>query len=114
MGGWVYIMTNRPFGTLYVGVTSDIVRRTWDHRHGMGSAFTSRYHLTRLVYMERHEEILAAFHRETRFKHSPRQWKLNLIEVQNPTPCVREVAARIGSRPQGALEDEHGSVWTDV
>jgi putative endonuclease len=83
-GGWVYMMTNRAFGTLYVGVTNDITRRVWEHRNGIGSAFTSRYKLTRLVYAERHEEILAAIQRETRFKHWPRRWKLNLIEAQNP------------------------------
>ena len=84
MGGWVYIMTNRPFGTLYVGVTSDIARRSWEHRQGTASAFTSRYRLTRLVFMERHEQIDTAIRRETRFKHWPRQWKLNLIVAQNP------------------------------
>jgi putative endonuclease len=84
IGGWVYIMTNKAFGTLYVGVTNDIARRAWEHRQGAGSMFTSRYRLTRLVYMERHEEILTAFQREKRFKHWPRQWKLNLIAAQNP------------------------------
>ena len=84
MGGWVYIMTNRPFGTLYVGVTSDIARRAWEHRQGTASGFTSRYRLTRLVFMERHEEIEVAIRREKRFKHWPRQWKLNLIVDQNP------------------------------
>jgi putative endonuclease len=83
-GGWVYIMTNKKFGTLYVGVTNDIARRAWEHRQGVGSVFTTRYRLTRLVYMERHEEILTAIQRETRFKHWPRQWKLNLIEAANP------------------------------
>jgi putative endonuclease len=84
MGGWVYIMTNKAFGTLYVGVTNDIARRAWEHRQGLGSAFTSRYRLTRLVYVERHERIETAIRRETRFKHWPRQWKLNLIVEQNP------------------------------
>jgi putative endonuclease len=83
-GGWVYIMTNRPFGTLYVGVTNDIARRAWEHRHGAGSAFTSRYRLFRLVYMERYDEIIAAIQREKNMKHWPRAWKLNLIVAQNP------------------------------
>jgi putative endonuclease len=83
IGGWVYMMSNRPFGTLYVGVTSDLARRVWEHKRGMGSKFTSRYHLTRLVYAERHEDIRDAIRRETRFKHWPRLWKLNLIEGQN-------------------------------
>jgi len=83
-GGWVYIMTNRPFGTLYVGVTNDIIRRVWEHKNGVGSVFTTRYGLRRLVYAEQHEEIVAAIRRETRFKHWLRQWKLNLIRQQNP------------------------------
>jgi putative endonuclease len=65
-------------------VTNDIARRAWEHRQGNASAFTSRYRLTRLVYMERHDEILTVIQRETRLKHWPRQWKLNLIEAQNP------------------------------
>jgi putative endonuclease len=83
-GGWVYIMTNRPFGTLYVGVTNDIARRAWEHRQGTGSSFTSRYRLFRLVYMERHDEIMTAIQREKNIKHWPRAWKLNLIAAQNP------------------------------
>jgi putative endonuclease len=84
MGGWVYMMTNRPFGTLYVGVTNDVARRAWEHREGIGSQFTSEYRLTRLIYMEQHEDIRNAISREKRLKHWPRLWKLNLIEEQNP------------------------------
>ena len=84
VGGWVYIMTNKPFGVLYVGVTNDIARRAYEHRQGEGSRFTTHYQLRRLVHMERHEEILAAIHREKRLKHWPRSWKLNLIESLNP------------------------------
>jgi putative endonuclease len=65
-------------------VTNDIARRAWEHRQGAGSTFTSRYRLFRLVYMERHEEILAAIQREKNMKHWPRAWKLNLIAAQNP------------------------------
>jgi len=83
-GGWVYIMTNRPFGALYVGVTSDIARRAWEHRQATGSTLTSRYRLFRLDYMDRHEEILLAIQREKNLKHWPRAWKLNLILAQNP------------------------------
>ena len=59
-GGWVYFMTNRPIGTLYVGVTDDIARRTYEHRSGTGSTFTWRYRLTKLVYAERHQDIVSA------------------------------------------------------
>ncbi|HMG62866.1 MAG TPA: GIY-YIG nuclease family protein, partial [Streptosporangiaceae bacterium] len=84
MGGWVYIMTNRPFGTLYIGVTNDISRRAWEHRQGAGTGFTARYMLTQLVYMGRHEDIVTAIQREKSVKHWPRAWKLDLIEKQNP------------------------------
>ena len=84
MGGWVYIVTNRPWGTLYAGVTNDIARRAWEHRSGTGSAFTSRYMLTRLVYMERHDDIVTAIQREKSLKRWPRRWKLDLVETTNP------------------------------
>jgi putative endonuclease len=83
-GGWVYIMANRPFGSLYVGVTNDIARRSREHRCGICEGFTKRYRLTMLVYAEWHEDILRAIQRETSIKHWPRRWKLNLIEAQNP------------------------------
>ena len=83
-GGWVYIMTNMRNGTLYVGVTSDIARRAWEHRSGQVNGFTKQYGLKCLVYAERHESIEDAIRREKRIKHWPRQWKLKLIEEQNP------------------------------
>jgi putative endonuclease len=83
-GGWVYIMANRPFGTLYVGVTNDIARRSWEHRTGAGGGFTKRYRVGMLVYAEWHEDIVQAIQRETSLKRWPRLWKLNLIETQNP------------------------------
>jgi putative endonuclease len=77
-------MTNRPFGTLYVGVTNDIARRASGHRQGTGSLFTSRYGLTRLIYMDRHEDIATAIQRETRIKRWPRSRKVAMIEAVNP------------------------------
>jgi putative endonuclease len=84
MGGWVYIMTSRAFGTLYIGVTNDIARRAWEHRQDKGSAFTSQYRPTRLVFMERHEDIAIAIQREKSLRRWPRAWKLDLIEAVNP------------------------------
>lgn len=81
----MYVMCNRPDGTIYVGVTADLARRAWEHRVGVGGEFTSRYRLKRLVYAERHEDILAAIHREKLIKHWPRAWKVQLIESVNPT-----------------------------
>jgi putative endonuclease len=83
-GGWVYIMTNRPHGTLYIGVTSDITRRVWEHRTGIASAFIKRYNLHRLVYAEQNEDIRAAIQREKTIKHWSRAWKPDLIASQNP------------------------------
>ena len=62
--GWVYIMTNRPSGTLYVGVTDNLARRVWEHRQGLVEGFTRRYGLARLVYAEHHADIRQARQRE--------------------------------------------------
>ncbi len=59
-GGRVYLITNKPNGTLYSGVTNNIARRTWEHREGVADGFTKRYELKRLVYAERHEDIRVA------------------------------------------------------
>ncbi|MBI3711230.1 MAG: GIY-YIG nuclease family protein [Proteobacteria bacterium] len=83
-GGWVYIMTNRPNGTLYVGVTADLIRRVWEHREGLVEGFTKRYGLKLLVYAERHDDIRAAIQRESNMKHWPRTWKVRLIIADNP------------------------------
>ena len=83
-GGWVYILTNKPHGVLYVGVTADIAARTYQHRSGTGSKFAKRYNCTRLVYAEPHESIDAAIAREKAIKAWPRLWKLRLIQEVNP------------------------------
>lgn len=83
-GGWVYIMTNRPDGTLYVGVTNDIVRRAYQHRTGAIPGFTKRYGLHRLVHCEWHEDIRSAIQREKNIKEWPRAWKTRLIMQANP------------------------------
>lgn len=83
-GGWVYIMTNKPNGTLYVGVTSDIAKRTWEHREGVVEGFTRKYGLKRLVYIESFDDISTALQREKTIKHWPRAWRVNLILAQNP------------------------------
>jgi putative endonuclease len=83
-GGWIYIMTNRPNGVLYVGVTSSLRHRVFQHREGLIAGFTKRYGLTRLVYYERYEEIRDAIQRERNMKHWPRAWKVRLILAMNP------------------------------
>jgi putative endonuclease len=77
-------MTNRPHGTLYIGVTSDIARRAWEHREGAIDGFTSKYGLKRLVFVETHEDIAAAIGREQTMKTWRRAWKVRLIEAANP------------------------------
>jgi putative endonuclease len=84
IGGWVYIMTNRRDGVLYVGVTSDLHKRIWEHREGVVDGFTKKYRLKCIVYAERHDTILAAIQREKNIKHWPRSWKIALIEAYNP------------------------------
>ena len=81
---WVYIMTNRPNGTLYVGVTTNLARRAWEHREGSTDGFTKQYGLKRLVYFEQHASIIAAIQREKNLKHWPRAWKIQLIHGLNP------------------------------
>ncbi|MCB9946464.1 MAG: GIY-YIG nuclease family protein [Rhodospirillaceae bacterium] len=83
-GGFVYILTNRPRGVLYIGVAADIAGRITAHRSGDGSRFAQRYNLHRLVHVERFDDIEAAIAREKQLKHWNRDWKLRLIEEQNP------------------------------
>jgi putative endonuclease len=83
-GGWVYIVTNRANGTLYVGVTGDLARRIWEDREGMADGFTKKYGLKRLVWAERHQDIRAAIQREHNLKDWLRAWKMQLIIAGNP------------------------------
>jgi putative endonuclease len=77
-------MTNRADGVLYVGVTADLVRRVFEHREGGVEGFSKRYGLRRLVYFERHEEILGAIAREKAIKGWNRAWKVRLVTHVNP------------------------------
>jgi putative endonuclease len=83
-GGWVYIMTNRPNGTLYTGVTSNLSRRIFEHREGLIDGFTKQYGLKSLVYYEQYEDIRQAIQREKNIKHWSRAWKVRLILGRNP------------------------------
>lgn len=85
VGGWVYIVTNKPHGVLYTGVTADIEARIYQHRTGAGSKFAKRYNCTRLVFAEWHDRIEDAIAREKRIKEWRRLWKLRLIQANNPT-----------------------------
>ena len=83
-GGWVYIMANRYRGGVYVGVSSNPIRRVYQHREGTGSVHARDSNKMRLVYVERHEEILLAIAREKLVKKWKRPWKFALIEADNP------------------------------
>ena len=81
---WVYIMTNRANGPLYVGVTSDLVKRVWQHRKGVFEGFSSRHGLNMLVWFEGHDEVVEAIRREKALKNWLRAWKVRLVLEANP------------------------------
>jgi putative endonuclease len=81
---WVYIMASAPHGTIYIGVTNDLVRRATEHRSGAVPGFSSRYGVKTLVYFESHDDINAAIQREKQLKKWRRDWKIELIERENP------------------------------
>jgi putative endonuclease len=82
--GFVYILASQPYGTLYVGVTSDLMARMDQHRRGDGSAFVKKYNVIRLVYFETYPLYADAIRRETSLKRWKRDWKIALIEKANP------------------------------
>jgi putative endonuclease len=83
-GGYVYILASAANGVLYVGVTSDLVRRIYQHRNGLIEGFTKKYSVKLLVYFERHDDIQSAIQREHNIKHWSRKWKVRLILSGNP------------------------------
>ena len=84
-GGHVYMMTNKRYGVLYVGVTADLAARVTQHREAKGGEFTSKYNCRRLVYVEEYPTIEEAIAREKAMKAWKREWKINAIERQNPS-----------------------------
>lgn len=83
-GGWLYIMTNKRDGVLYIGVTAYLATRVDHHRSDKGSAFCRKYGLKTLVYAERHDTIEEAIAREKQVKEWKREWKVALIAAINP------------------------------
>lgn len=83
-GGHIYILASKRNGTLYIGVTGNLVQRIWQHKNNRGSSFTRQYHVHRLVYFEHHNDIERAIAREKSMKKWHRKWKLELIEKTNP------------------------------
>lgn len=80
----VYVLASRRNGTLYVGVTSDLLKRVWEHRNDSVKGFTSRYHVHSLVWFEQHDCMESAIAREKAIKEWKRSWKIRLIEGANP------------------------------
>jgi len=80
----VYIMANKPNGTLYTGVTGNLIKRVWEHKNNLVEGFTKRYDVHQLVYFEQHEDMVSAITREKRIKKWDRAWKIRIIEKQNP------------------------------
>jgi putative endonuclease len=84
MQACVYMLTNHENGTLYIGVTSDLIKRVWQHKNGVADGFTKKYSLHTLVWYEPHESMASAISREKALKNWHRMWKLRLIEQINP------------------------------
>jgi putative endonuclease len=82
---YVYILASKTYGTLYIGVTSDLVKRVYEHKHSLVKGFTQKHRIHKLVYFECHDDIYEAIKREKQLKRWKRQWKINLIEKVNPS-----------------------------
>jgi putative endonuclease len=83
-GGFVYILASRKNGTLYIGVTSNLIQRVYQHRNHLVPGFTDKYKVNKLVYFEKYDEITGAISREKQLKNWQRSWKIVLIEKTNP------------------------------
>jgi putative endonuclease len=81
---YIYIITNKPDGVLYVGITSNLLKRVWEHKNKIITGFSSKYNLDKLVYYETYESPQQAIDRETCLKRWKREWKLKLIKKENP------------------------------
>ena len=79
----VYILASQPYGTLYTGGTSDLLKRIWEHKNDCADGFTKRYGVHVLVYFEIHEDMISAINREKQIKKWNRSWKIRLIESTN-------------------------------
>jgi putative endonuclease len=84
-GSFIYLMANQPYGTIYLGVTADLIKRVYEHKnHAIPNSFTSKYKVTNLVYFEKFDDIQSAIAREKQIKNWKRDWKITLIEKDNP------------------------------
>ena len=81
---FVYLLASKPYGTLYVGLTTNLARRVWEHKNKLVPGFTTKYSVDQLVWFEVHDNHEAALLREKQIKEWKRDWKINLIERDNP------------------------------
>ena len=81
---YVYLLASKPYGTLYIGTTTELARRVWEHKKKLVPGFTKSYGVDRLVWFEVHQSAVAALSREKQLKEWKRDWKINLIERDNP------------------------------
>jgi len=127
-GGWAYMLASKHYGTLYTGSTRDLIKRISEHKEFLIDGFTKKYGVTRLVWFEAHESVASAYTRERRIKGWKRDWKIALIEQNNPTwddlypvlsgavlptplPFYRALAKHNASRQQRS--EEPGSISPD-
>lgn len=103
----VYILASQPRGTLYIGVTSDLAKRLWQHREGVTGGFVARYKVHRLVRFEMFGDMEAAILREKQLKRWRRQWKINLVERDNPQWV--DLAIDLGFDPLASSRAKDGS-----
>ncbi len=85
---YVYLLASKPDGVLYLGVTSDLVKRIWQHKNNLVDGFSKKYRVHHLVWFEAHEDMVTAITREKNIKRWKRAWKFRLIEESNPKWCV--------------------------
>lgn len=114
----VYILASAQNGTLYVGVTSDIIKRVWEHKNDVVEGFTKTYQVHTLVWVEQHENMYAAIMREKAIKAWKRAWKIKLIETNNPEwqdlydgiiqlGCKMDSSLRWNDEKETVISDEH-------
>ena len=111
MTGFVYMMSDKPRGVIYIGVTSDLQERVWEHRNATHEGFTSKYKVQSLVWFERHPNIVLAIQREKSLKRYRREWKAKLIEGLNPTWL--DLYERIGELDNEYRPHRSTRMWND-
>jgi len=109
--GYVYMMADKPRGLPYIGVTSDLHSRVYEHKEEIRKGYTSKYRLKNLVWFETHPNIVLAIQREKALKRYPREWKLNLIEELNPT--WMDLFDKIDEIENRYLPHPNTKMWSD-